>query len=181
LNFRSTHGHNNDFFKRVVLHSRPDPPTVDIRAFPKDPVFSVLEDANQGIGGHQTMKYLQICRYLEMNKRLQEVRGELVQQREELRTVGEQLGISVAKVKGRALEPVCEASHLRAGRVPYLRAWGAPYLRAEGAPYLRAWGAPNLRAWGAPYSRAEGAITSGLGEHLTSGLGEHLNSGLGST
>ncbi|XP_071200519.1 UPF0449 protein C19orf25 homolog, partial [Salvelinus alpinus] len=88
--------------KRVVLHSRPDPPTVDhiladIRVFPNDPVFSVLEDANQdakkGSSDNEVeTKYLQSCRYLEMNKRLQEVRGELMQQREELRAVGDQCG-----------------------------------------------------------------------------------------
>uniref|UniRef100_A0A4W5NBN1 Si:ch73-238c9.1 n=1 Tax=Hucho hucho TaxID=62062 RepID=A0A4W5NBN1_9TELE len=101
--------------KRLVLHSRPDLPTVDQildinRAFPNDPVFSVLEDANQdakrGSSDNELeTKYLQSCRYLEMKERLQEVKGELVQQREELRTTGEQLGISVAEVKGRALEP----------------------------------------------------------------------------
>ncbi|XP_041747115.1 UPF0449 protein C19orf25 homolog [Coregonus clupeaformis] len=100
--------------KRVVLPSRPDPPTVDQiledinRAFQNDPVFSVLEDANQdakrGSSDNEVeTKYLQSCRYLEMNERLQEVRGELVQRREELRTAGEQLGISVAEVKGKAL------------------------------------------------------------------------------
>ncbi|CAB1324584.1 unnamed protein product [Coregonus sp. 'balchen'] len=48
-------------------------------------------------------KYLQSRRYLEMNERLQEFRGELVQRREELRVAREQLEISVAEVKGRAL------------------------------------------------------------------------------
>jgi hypothetical protein len=38
-----------------------------------------------------------------MNERLQEVRGELVQQREELWVAKEQLEKSVAEVKGRAL------------------------------------------------------------------------------
>ncbi|CDQ64984.1 UPF0449 protein C19orf25 homolog [Oncorhynchus tshawytscha] len=100
--------------KRVVLPSRPDPPTVeqileDInRAFSNDPVFNVLEDGNQdtkrGSSDNEAeTKYLQSRRYLEMNERLQEVRGELVQQREELWVAKEQLEKSVAEVKGRAL------------------------------------------------------------------------------
>ncbi|XP_038856431.1 uncharacterized protein LOC120053378 [Salvelinus namaycush] len=171
-----------------------------ISVFPNDPVFSVLEDANQdakkGSSDNEVeTKYLQSCRYLEMNKRLQEVRGELMQQREELRAAGEQLGISVAEVKGRALEPVFEASHLRAWGAPYLRAWGAPYLRAWGAPYLRDWGAPylraevapnlrdwgapNLRDWGAPYLRAWGApyLRAGGAPNLRAGGEPNLRAG----
>ncbi|XP_010869639.2 UPF0449 protein C19orf25 homolog [Esox lucius] len=99
--------------KRVVLPNRPDPPTVeqileDInRAFPNDPVFSVLDgnqDANRGSPDNEVeTKYLQSRRYLETNERLQEIKGELVQRREELREAGKQLEIRVAEVKGRAL------------------------------------------------------------------------------
>uniref|UniRef100_A0AAZ3R7L6 Uncharacterized protein n=1 Tax=Oncorhynchus tshawytscha TaxID=74940 RepID=A0AAZ3R7L6_ONCTS len=68
---------------------RPDPPT------------DAIQDAKRGSSDNEVeTKYLQSCRYWEMNKRLQEVRGELVQQREELRTAGEQLGISWPRSKG---------------------------------------------------------------------------------
>uniref|UniRef100_A0A673WHY5 Si:ch73-238c9.1 n=1 Tax=Salmo trutta TaxID=8032 RepID=A0A673WHY5_SALTR len=169
LNFRST-------LKRVVLHSRPDPPTVDhiladIRAFPNDPVFSVLEDRGSSDNEVET-KYLQSCRYLEMNEWLQEVSGELMQQREELRTAGEQLGISVAGVKGRALEPVFMrhhtsglGEHLTSGIGEHLTSGIGEHLTSELREHLTS----GLREH----------LTSGLGEHLTSGLGEHLTSGLG--
>lgn len=56
--------------KRVVLPSRPDPPTVeqileDInRAFPNDPVFSILEDGNPGTEC-STCKYIErFCEYV---------------------------------------------------------------------------------------------------------------------
>ncbi|KAJ8374793.1 hypothetical protein SKAU_G00053730 [Synaphobranchus kaupii] len=100
--------------KRVVLPSRPEPPSVeqiveDInRAFPNDPVFSILEsgiqDVNTGSsGGEVEHRYQQSRRYLELNDRLQEARGQLVRQREELRAVGDNLQRSVEEVKGRAL------------------------------------------------------------------------------
>ncbi|KAM3875712.1 UPF0449 protein C19orf25 homolog [Diretmus argenteus] len=100
--------------KRVVLPSRPDPPSVDQvledinRAFPNDPVFSILDHTVQGSSSTPSdsdveLKYQQGRRYLELNENLQEVRGQLVHQREELRAVGDQLDRSVAEVKGRAL------------------------------------------------------------------------------
>ncbi|KAG7487836.1 hypothetical protein MATL_G00027810 [Megalops atlanticus] len=100
--------------KRVILPSRPDPPSVeqileDInRAFPNDPVFSILQDGIQDVKAGSTegeveSRYQQSRRYLELNERLQEARGQLARQREELRAAGEQLQHSVAEVKGRAL------------------------------------------------------------------------------
>ncbi|KAJ8277486.1 hypothetical protein GJAV_G00075680 [Gymnothorax javanicus] len=100
--------------KRVVLPSRPDPPSMeqimeDInRAFPNDPVFSVLLNGVEDVGPASSdseveTRYLQSRRYLELNDELQEARGQLIRQREELRTVGENLQRGVEEVKGRAL------------------------------------------------------------------------------
>ncbi|XP_067368593.1 UPF0449 protein C19orf25 homolog [Channa argus] len=99
--------------KRVVLPSRPDPPTVDQilddikQAAPNDPVFSILDqtgqDSSQPADGDVELKFQQCRRYLELNKRLQGAEEQLLRQREELRTVGEQLDRDVAEVKGQSL------------------------------------------------------------------------------
>ncbi|XP_051231650.1 UPF0449 protein C19orf25 homolog [Dicentrarchus labrax] len=99
--------------KRVVLPSRPEPPTVDQiledinRAAPNDPVFSILErtgqDAPRPSDSDAELRFQQCRRYLELNERLQEVRGQLLRQREELRAAGEQLEKDVAEVKGQTL------------------------------------------------------------------------------
>lgn len=101
--------------KRMVLPTRPDPPSVeqiieDInRAYPNDPVFSILqeqstEDVRSGSTSSDVeVRYLQSRRFLELNERLQEARTDLVRRREELRVVGESLEQSVAEVKDRAI------------------------------------------------------------------------------
>lgn len=100
--------------KRVVLPSRPNPPTVDQiledidRAAPNDPVFSVLEKTGQDSSrpspdSDVELKFQQCREYLELNERLQEVRERLLKQREELRAAGERLQEDVAEVKGRTL------------------------------------------------------------------------------
>ncbi|XP_039983683.1 UPF0449 protein C19orf25 homolog [Xiphias gladius] len=99
--------------KRVVLPSRPDPPTVDQiledinRAAPNDPLFSILEqtgqDSSRPADTDVDLKFQQCRRYLELNERLQEARGQLLRQREELGATGEQLDRDVAKVKGQPL------------------------------------------------------------------------------
>lgn len=99
--------------KRVVLPSRPDPPTVDqilediSRAAPNDPVFSILEqtgqDSSRPSDGDVESRFQQCRRYLELNKQLQEAQGRLLQQREELQVAGEQLEKDVAEVKGQTL------------------------------------------------------------------------------
>lgn len=99
--------------KRVVLPSRPDPPTVDqilediSRAAPSDPVFSVLEQTGQESlqpgDGDVELKFQQCRRYLELNERLQDARDQLIRQKEELSSVGERLDRDVAEVKGRQL------------------------------------------------------------------------------
>ncbi|KAF3690526.1 UPF0449 protein C19orf25 [Channa argus] len=85
--------------KRVVLPSRPDPPTVDQilddikQAAPNDPVFSILDqtgqDSSQPADGDVELKFQQCRRYLELNKRLQGAEEQLLRQREELRTVAD--------------------------------------------------------------------------------------------
>ncbi|XP_041790699.1 UPF0449 protein C19orf25 homolog [Chelmon rostratus] len=99
--------------KRMVLPSRPDPPSVDQiledinKAAPNDPVFSILEQTGQDLSrpsdSDVELRFQQCRQYLELNERLQEVRGRLLWQREELRVAGEQLEKDVAEVKGQAL------------------------------------------------------------------------------
>ncbi|KAM7409417.1 hypothetical protein PAMA_001076 [Pampus argenteus] len=100
--------------KRVVLPSRPNPPTVDqilediTQAAPSDPVFTILEQTGQDSSrpasdGDVELKFQQCREFLELNERLQEARGRLLQQRDELRAAGVQLKADVAEVKGRAL------------------------------------------------------------------------------
>ncbi|XP_072517127.1 UPF0449 protein C19orf25 homolog isoform X2 [Salminus brasiliensis] len=100
--------------KRMVLPTRPDPPSVeqimeDInRAYPKDPVFSLLQESSEGFRSGSSssdveVRYLQSRRFLELNERLQEARADLVRRRDELRVVGESLEQSVAEVKDRAI------------------------------------------------------------------------------
>lgn len=99
--------------KRVVLPSRPEPPTVDQiledinRAAPNDPVFTLLEKTGQDparpADSEVDLRFQQCRQYLELNERLQEVRGQLLRQREELRAAGEQLQQDVAEVKGQTL------------------------------------------------------------------------------
>ncbi|XP_038555338.1 UPF0449 protein C19orf25 homolog [Micropterus salmoides] len=99
--------------KRVVLPSRPEPPTVDqiledlTKAAPNDPVFSILEKTGQGSSrpseSDVDLKFQQCRQYLELNNRLQEVGDRLLKQRMELRAAGEQLERDVAEVKGQTL------------------------------------------------------------------------------
>ncbi|XP_049911564.1 UPF0449 protein C19orf25 homolog isoform X1 [Epinephelus moara] len=99
--------------KRVVLPSRPEPPTVeqileDInRAALNDPVFSILErtgqDSSRLSDSDVDLRFQQCRQYLDLNERLQEARGRLLQQREELRAAGEQLQSDVVEVKGQTL------------------------------------------------------------------------------
>lgn len=99
--------------KRVVLPSRPEPPSVEqilediSRAAPDDPVFSILEKTGEDSPGpadsEVELRFQQCRRFLELNKKLQEAQGRLQQQREELQAVGEQLDRDVAEVKGQTL------------------------------------------------------------------------------
>ncbi|XP_034737978.1 UPF0449 protein C19orf25 homolog [Etheostoma cragini] len=99
--------------KRVVLPSRPDPPTVDQiledihRAAAADPVFSVLEDTGQDSprppDSDVDLRFLQCRQFLELNQRLQAARGRLLEQREELGAAGGRLQSDVAEVKGQTL------------------------------------------------------------------------------
>lgn len=99
--------------KRVVLPSRPEPPTVDqilediSRAAPDDPVFSILDrtgpDSAHPADSEVELQFQQCRLYLELNERLQEARGRLLQQRAELQAAGKQLDRDVAEVKGQTL------------------------------------------------------------------------------
>ncbi|XP_034387600.1 UPF0449 protein C19orf25 homolog [Cyclopterus lumpus] len=99
--------------KRVVLPSRPEPPTVDQiledinRTAPNDPVFSILEktgqDSYRSSDSDVDLRFQQCQQYLELSERLQEARGRLLRWREELRLAGEQLQKDMAEVKGQTL------------------------------------------------------------------------------
>uniref|UniRef100_A0A3Q4AYE4 Uncharacterized protein n=1 Tax=Mola mola TaxID=94237 RepID=A0A3Q4AYE4_MOLML len=103
----------NSSKKRVVLPSRPEPPSVDQiledinRAEPSDPVFSILRkrgaDVARPADGEVEEKFQQCRQYVELNERLQEARGQLLRQREELRAAGERLKKEVAEVEGQTL------------------------------------------------------------------------------
>ncbi|KAM9848534.1 UPF0449 protein C19orf25 homolog isoform 2-T2 [Aulostomus maculatus] len=100
--------------KRVVLPSRPNPPSVDqilediSGAAPCDPAFCILEQngpdsprtfSNSGV----ELRFQQCRRYLELNERLQAAQSQLLQQRDELQATGEQLEREMTEVKGRVL------------------------------------------------------------------------------
>ncbi|CAI5685319.1 UPF0449 protein C19orf25 homolog [Oreochromis niloticus] len=99
--------------KRMVLPSRPEPPTVDQiledldRAAPDDPIFSILEKTGQDVprpaDSEVELRFQQCRRYLELNKELQEARDRLVQQREELKAAGEQADREVEEIKSQQL------------------------------------------------------------------------------
>ncbi|XP_043108350.1 UPF0449 protein C19orf25 homolog [Puntigrus tetrazona] len=100
--------------KRMVLPSRPDPPTVEQimedvnRACPSDPVFTVSHDSAEDLKANSNSsevekRYLQSRRYIELHERLQEERGSLTRRRDELRAAGESLEHSVMEVKRSAL------------------------------------------------------------------------------
>ncbi|MBN3316396.1 CS025 protein, partial [Atractosteus spatula] len=99
--------------KRVILPTRPDPPTVDQiledvgRASPSDPVFTMFQDCSQDRGtaaeGEVESRYQQSRRYLERIEQLQEAQAQLAARRGELCLAGERLEQTVAEVRGRAL------------------------------------------------------------------------------
>ncbi|XP_077058894.1 UPF0449 protein C19orf25 homolog [Siphateles boraxobius] len=100
--------------KRMVLPSRPDPPTVEQimedanRAYLNDPVFTVLHESARDLNSSSSnseveVRYLQSRRYIELHERLQEERGHLSRRRNELRAAGESLEHSVMEVKRSAL------------------------------------------------------------------------------
>ncbi|KAL6108555.1 uncharacterized protein ACO6RY_19059 [Pungitius sinensis] len=99
--------------KRVVLPSRPEPPTVDQiledinGAAPNDPVFSILQktgqDSYRPSDSDVDLRFQQCQKYLELNERLQEAQSRLLRQREELQVAGEQLQSDMEEVKGQTL------------------------------------------------------------------------------
>ncbi|GAB5567469.1 UPF0449 protein C19orf25 homolog [Prionailurus iriomotensis] len=100
--------------KRVVLPTRPAPPTVeqileDVRGAPsEDPVFTALalEDDSAGLSGRaedaeaqQQQLYQQSRAYVAMNQRLQQAGDGLKQKREDLWRAGEGLEREVRLLK----------------------------------------------------------------------------------
>uniref|UniRef100_G3UAP0 Chromosome 19 open reading frame 25 n=1 Tax=Loxodonta africana TaxID=9785 RepID=G3UAP0_LOXAF len=98
--------------KRVVLPTRPAPPTVDVRGAPAtDPVFSALapEDSAGPAGKAEDTKvqrerlYQQSQAYVAANQRLQQA-GETLQRKcEDLRQAGVELERGVSQVAQTAL------------------------------------------------------------------------------
>ncbi|XP_002923563.1 UPF0449 protein C19orf25 homolog [Ailuropoda melanoleuca] len=110
--------------KRVVLPTRPAPPTVeqileDVRgAPPDDPVFTALAlEDSPGLSGRpedteaqREQLYQQSRAYVAVNQRLQRAGDGLKQKREGLRQAGEALGRDVGQVEQVALPGATAAS-----------------------------------------------------------------------
>ncbi|KAM9729928.1 UPF0449 protein C19orf25 homolog isoform 1-T1 [Dama dama] len=122
--------------KRVVLPTRPAPPTVeqileDVRGAPaEDPVFTALarEDTLGPSGraedaeAQQEQLYLQSRIYVAMNQRLQQAGAQLEQKRADLQQAGEELERDISqgpKSSGRRWDPAQqtrETSHIPGGK-----------------------------------------------------------------
>uniref|UniRef100_A0A3P9ILP2 Si:ch73-238c9.1 n=1 Tax=Oryzias latipes TaxID=8090 RepID=A0A3P9ILP2_ORYLA len=99
--------------KRVVLPTRPEPPSVDqilediSRAAPNDPVISILdktgEDPTLPADSEVEFRFQQCRQYLKLNESLKDAHGRLQTQRGELQAAGERLDSKVAEVKGQVL------------------------------------------------------------------------------
>ncbi|XP_061539628.1 UPF0449 protein C19orf25 homolog [Phycodurus eques] len=89
--------------KRVVLPSRPSPPSVDhiledvSGAEPGDPVFRILQRPQQA--GEAERTFRQCRRLADVKRQLQEVEAVLLRQRDHLRATGRRLDRDVAEVK----------------------------------------------------------------------------------
>ncbi|XP_037105498.1 UPF0449 protein C19orf25 homolog [Syngnathus acus] len=98
--------------KRVVLPSRPSPPSVDLiledisSAKADDPVFTVLQHLQPPLLPHQqeageAERTFRQCRcHADLKRQLQEVEMVLTRQRAHLRASGQRLDLHVADVKG---------------------------------------------------------------------------------
>uniref|UniRef100_A0A3B4A5T0 Uncharacterized protein n=1 Tax=Periophthalmus magnuspinnatus TaxID=409849 RepID=A0A3B4A5T0_9GOBI len=90
--------------KRVVLPSRPEPPTVeqileDVGSSASDDPLFGLQDISET--GNVELKFEQCRRFMELNHRLTEAREQLKEQREELKRSGESLQTNIQEVKTR--------------------------------------------------------------------------------
>lgn len=63
----------------------------------------LFSDVARPADGEVEEKFQQCRQYVELNERLQEARGQLLRQREELRAAGERLKKEVAEVEGQTL------------------------------------------------------------------------------
>lgn len=95
--------------KRVVLPSRPEPPTVEqilediSNTASDDPLFSLLDKLDQASGpssgdSEVELKFKQCRRFMELNQSLTEAQLRLNQQREELRRTGASLQRDIQEV-----------------------------------------------------------------------------------
>ncbi|KAJ0032848.1 hypothetical protein NQD34_002929 [Periophthalmus magnuspinnatus] len=100
--------------KRVVLPSRPEPPTVEQiledvgSSASDDPLFGLQDISETGLSassgdGEVELKFEQCRRFMELNHRLTEAREQLKEQREELKRSGESLQTNIQEVKTRML------------------------------------------------------------------------------
>ncbi|TNM88080.1 UPF0449 protein C19orf25 homolog [Takifugu flavidus] len=95
---------------RVVLPSRPEPPSVDQilediqSAAADDPVFSILDQKGREpvrcADSEVEVRFQQCLRYLNLNEQLEEAQRGLLRQREGLQAAGEELQKEVTRVKG---------------------------------------------------------------------------------
>lgn len=100
--------------KRVVLPSRPEPPTVeqileDVENSASDDPLFTLEHSDSGSGASPgdsevELRFEQCRRFMELNRRLTEAQQRLEQQREELSRTKEELQTDIQDVRARTLQ-----------------------------------------------------------------------------
>ncbi|KAG9486289.1 UPF0449 protein C19orf25 homolog [Eleutherodactylus coqui] len=100
--------------KRIVLPSRPEPPSVDDiledvgGAAPSDPVFvcDLSDDSlipSEEPSSDRDKTYLQSCSYVQMNNRLKEAQMELKEKYQELASSGMKLGKVIEELREAAM------------------------------------------------------------------------------
>ncbi|XP_056407993.1 UPF0449 protein C19orf25 homolog [Hyla sarda] len=100
--------------KRIVLPSRPEPPSVDdiledVRgAVASDPVFvcDLSEDSlipSQEPSSDSDRQYMQSCSYVQFNNKLKEAQTELKEKYESLRASGLKLGKVIEELREAAM------------------------------------------------------------------------------
>lgn len=100
--------------KRVVLPSRPEPPTVeqileDMQSSASDDPLFTLDQADPGWGAslddtEVELRFSQCRRFMELNQRLKEAQERLEEQREELSRTKDGLQRDIQEVKAQTLQ-----------------------------------------------------------------------------
>ncbi|KAM3938934.1 UPF0449 protein C19orf25 homolog isoform 1-T3 [Leptodactylus fuscus] len=100
--------------KRIVLPSRPEPPSVDEiledvhGAVVSDPVFAcnLSDDSlipSQEASNDHDKQYMQSCAYVQLNYKLKEAQGDLKEKYETLKSSGIKLGKVIEELREEAM------------------------------------------------------------------------------